>query len=249
MRGKRAAIIAVAAAVALFTGGTAARCAAMVAAGDGAAGQQENAQERGEDGQGLPDGEAAPPGAQDLLARLGSAPWSDATGSIVLEFGDGTFTERRAGESEGVITEFSIESVDARPNGTTAVIEAGGEHVALSLSLPSEGAAAVESPAFKLAPSYRGSAEAAYEVNGVTEEAAALAVAAPEEVEAAVAEHCRANLPAATRAEFTGLASVDFDAGTATLYFASEFAPGVEVAAVCDGKGGIACSTMAGGPS
>ena len=25
--------------------------------------------------------------------------------------------------------------------------------------------------------------------------------------------------------------------------------PGVEVAAVCDGKGGIACSTMAGGPS
>ncbi|WP_417019397.1 hypothetical protein [Anaerotruncus massiliensis (ex Liu et al. 2021)] len=139
--------------------------------------------------------------------------------------------------------------MDARPNGTTAVIEAGGEHVALSLSLPSEGAAAVESPAFKLAPSYRGSAEAAYEVNGVTEEAAALAAAAPEEVEAAVAEHCRANLPAATRAEFTGLASVDFDAGTATLYFASEFAPGVEVAAVCDGKGGIACSTMAGGPS
>ena len=68
-------------------------------------------------------------------------------------------------------------------------------------------------------------------------------------MEAAVAEHCRANLPAATRAEFTGLASVDFDAGTATLYFASEFAPGVEVAAVCDGKGGIACSTMAGGPS
>ena len=54
MRGKRAAIIAVAAAVALFTGGTAARCAAMVAAGDGAAGQQENAQERGEDGRGLP---------------------------------------------------------------------------------------------------------------------------------------------------------------------------------------------------
>ena len=91
MRGKRAAIIAVAAAVALFTGGTAARCAAMVAAGDGAAGQQENAQERGEDGRGLPDGEAAPPGAQDLLARLGSAPWSDATGSIVLEFGDGTW--------------------------------------------------------------------------------------------------------------------------------------------------------------
>lgn len=256
MQGKRKiALVALAVALALFLAGSLARCAAK-AADPGQAPEQEQAQgeARGpEEGEPKP---ADPPAEtrrydqkeQELLGYLASSKWADSTGTVTAEFSEDAVVERSAAGGERR-TPFSLESVEAKPNMTMAVVEAAGEHVALTLVLPVEGDATVSSQAFSLASEYRRLGNVGCTVEGIDGEAASLVDGEKDALAKAVAAFCETSLPTSTTATFAGSARVDTKAGTVTLLFEPDAAEGVAVQAVYDRASHTFTCSMAPGAS
>lgn len=252
---RKIALVALAVALALFLAGSLVRCAAK-AADTGEAPEQEQPQKEASESEGGREqaSEAEVESRQysqkerELLDYLSSSKWADSTGTVTAEFSEDAVVERSAAGGERR-TPFSLESVEAKPNMTMAVVEAAGEHVALTLVLPVEGDATVSSQAFSLASEYRRLGSVGCTVEGIDGEAASLVDGEGDALAKAVAGFCETSLPTSTTATFAGSARVDTKAGTVTLLFEPDAAEGVAVQAVYDRASRTFTCSMATGTS
>lgn len=238
-RKKKIVLIVLAVAVALFIMGSITRCAAKATNPSAEATQSEP-----EDPDQSPGGEQGSPAQetgigsrnysqkeQEFLDYLAASKWADPTGKITAEFTRESITEHPAGGSERS-TPFQLESLEAKPNETTAVVETEGKHVALSLVLPLEGDATVSSQAFALSTEYQRISNVRCVIEGLDGEAASLVEGEREALEDALAEYCEWSLPTATSIAFTGSATIDTKANTVTLFFEPNTVKGVSVQAI-----------------
>lgn len=248
---RKIALIVLAVAAALFLVGSMARCAAKAAGSvevDTQAQTEQSRQGEGQDGD--PQVQAAAetnrysPKEQELLDYLSSSIWADPTGAFTAEFTDDSVTERSATGDERQ-TAFTLESVEAKPNLTTAVIEAAGKHVTLSLILPLEGNATVSSQAFSLAPAYERVGSVRCEIETLDDQTVSLIDGDEKELDEALASFCETTLPTATTMAFTGLANIDAKANTVTIFFEPNAIEGIAVQVVYDkASRAFSCSTV-----
>lgn len=248
---RKIALIVLAVAAALFLVGSMARCAAK-AAGSGEAGVQTRADQGVQDGGQGGDPQAGTvsetrqygPKEQELLDYLSSSIWADPTGTFTAEFTGDSVTERSAAGDERQ-TAFTLESIEAKPNLTTAVIETAGRHVTLSLTLPLEGDATVSSQAFSLAPAYERVGSVRCEIETLDDQTVSLIDGEEKELDEALASFCETTLPTATTMAFTGLASIDAKANTVTIFFEPNAIEGIAVQVVYDkASRAFSCSTV-----
>ena len=247
-RKRKITLIFLAAAVALFFVGTAARCTAKIGSSDEPVDQASIEEARaGDEAEGneqpTTDKVQYSGKERELIEYLEAAKWVDASGRVTAEFADGAITEQSV-DGVAKTTEFVIETLDAKPNVSTAVIEACGEHLTLVLTLPVEGEATVSSRAFAMAQEYKKAGNHKCEVAGMDEAAAELIDGETSALTSALQSYCEASAPSVRSVTFAGTVMIDTKVGTVTLYFTPDSIDGLTLQVVySEADRSFKCST------
>lgn len=245
--------------VVLIVGTSVARCTAVHAPADAEQAQQEQRAEESQQEQGpqvseqqqeLIDGYSGK--VAEFVSLLSANAWTAQQERKSLTFADNAFTETDSSTSSSVTHTFAVSSyrssssTETGANGETrnivvhdaAILTDAGTFLLTmrqSESPTGEGTWSLVSNAFQYSDSYVLSHSAeTLSVSGINEAFTELLGGSSGGLKSAVVEHCSKYFPTAKNAEWSGQATVDWEAGTITTSFKLDNSSRSSVSAVID---------------